>query len=92
MTLESITILWSPRQKCFHRETLQKTIEAGKKAFTGKAHVDYILIGIFETKAESDNFLLWAHVAKHLLYPETDPARTAPDYEESTLTGLGWIP
>lgn len=54
---QAITVLWSPLQECFHRETLEETIKSGMESFRDKTKVDYILVGIFDTKEESDRFL-----------------------------------
>lgn len=55
--LDSIAILWSPTQQAFHREMLAETVLNGMNAFLGATPLDFILIGIFGTKEESDRAL-----------------------------------
>lgn len=47
-------LLWSPSQKCFHCETLDRTIETGVKTyFSDHRPQDYIVIAVTESHEEA---------------------------------------
>lgn len=45
-------VLWSHKQKCFHYETLDKTIDLGIDVYKKGTGVDYIVVGVCDNCEE----------------------------------------
>ena len=62
MDISKIKVVeWSPSQKCFHVETIDRMIHSNLRVFFGHTMTDYLPIGIFDDEHEMDVFLEQAH-------------------------------
>lgn len=61
MGIEKLKEYWvaeySRQQDCFHLDTLQRSIEANMRMFTGGRNNDYQILGIFETYEEGSKYI-----------------------------------
>ena len=58
MKVENIEVVeWSPSQKCFHVESVQKMLECNMRVFHGRSKTDYLPIGIFDHERDLQAFL-----------------------------------
>jgi hypothetical protein len=49
-------VLWSPRQRCFHIETIKETVEAGLDSLLFGTKVDYIPVAMADTRIQANNY------------------------------------